>query len=166
MRITRFRGRKRPRITLATLKRPPLNVFIGTRYLGWLLRLYNGNLVPTVASYNAGETKIFEWIRKRGNLPVDHFIEAIPFRETRYYVKRVLGSAFAYNVLRGVKQPVFDVPRVFSAKLVVSPATGSAASTAGQRPDAKPGERSVNVSARRAEHADVANPEKPADANR
>lgn len=116
---TRFRGRKRPRITLATLKRPPLNVFIGTRYLGWLLRLYNGNLVPTVASYNAGETKIFEWIRKRGNLPVDHFIESIPFRETRYYVKRVLGSAFAYNVLRGVKQPVFDVPRVFSAKLVV-----------------------------------------------
>ena len=116
---TRFRGRKRPRITLATLKRPHLNVRIGTRYLGWLLQLYEGNLVPTVASYNAGETKIFEWIRKRGNLPVDHFIETIPFRETRYYVKRVLGSAFAYNVLRDVKQPVFDVPRVFSAKLVV-----------------------------------------------
>lgn len=115
----RFRGRKRPRITLATLKRPRLNVPIGTRYLGWLLRLYEGNLVVTVASYNAGETKIFEWIRKRGDLPVDHFIETIPFRETRYYVKRVLGSAFAYNVLRGAKQPVFDVPRVFSAKLVV-----------------------------------------------
>jgi len=115
----RFRGRKRPRITLETLKRPSLNVPIGTRYLGWLLRLYDGNLVPTVASYNAGETKIFEWIRKRGDLPVDHFIESIPFRETRHYVKRVLGSAFAYNVLRGAKQPVFDIPRVFSAKLVV-----------------------------------------------
>jgi soluble lytic murein transglycosylase len=115
----RFRGGRRPRITLATLKRPALNVPIGTRYLGWLLRLYEGNLVPTVASYNAGETKIFEWIRKRGDLPVDHFIEAIPFRETRYYVKRVLGSAYAYNVLRNTKQPVFDVPRVFSAKLVV-----------------------------------------------
>ena len=75
--------------------------------------------VLAVAAYNAGETKIAQWVRQRGHLPVDHFVETIPFRETRYYVKRVLGSAFAYNVLRGVKQPVFDVPRVFSAKLVV-----------------------------------------------
>jgi soluble lytic murein transglycosylase len=116
---TRFRGARRPRITLATLKRPALNVPIGTRYLGWLQKLYQGYLVPTVAAYNAGETKIFEWIRKRGDLPVDHFIEEIPFRETRYYVKRVLGSAFAYNTLQGAKEPVFDLPTVFSAHLVI-----------------------------------------------
>ncbi|MFH2009657.1 MAG: transglycosylase SLT domain-containing protein [bacterium] len=115
----RFRGKNRPTISLETLKRPGLNVPIGTRYLGWLLRLYDGNLVPTVASYNAGETKIFEWIRNRGSQPVDHFVEEIPFRETRNYVKRVLGSAFAYNVLTGAADPVFDVPRIFPPKLVV-----------------------------------------------
>jgi len=115
----RFRGRSRQPITAAALKRPERNVPIGTRYLGWLLRLYEGQMVLAVAAYNAGETKVFSWVRQRGNLPTDQFVETIPFRETRRYVKRVLGSAFAYAVLSNAPQPVFAIPTVLPPKLQV-----------------------------------------------
>jgi hypothetical protein len=115
----RFCGGDRRPLSRKALKRPERNVPIGTRYLGWLLRLFDGQVVLAVAAYNAGETRVFSWIQKRGRQPPDHFVEQIPFRETRRYVKRVLGSAFAYAVLDKVKDPLFEVPAVFPPKLMV-----------------------------------------------
>ncbi len=115
----RFRGSDRRPITAATLKRPGRNVPIGTRYLGWLHRQFEGQALLAVAAYNAGETRVFSWVRARGSQAPDHFAEEIPFRETRRYVKRVLGSAFAYAVLDGAPDPLFRIPAVFSPKLMV-----------------------------------------------
>ena len=115
----RFRAGPRGPINRAALKDPHRNVPIGAKYLGWLLRLFHGQLVLAVAAYNAGETKVFSWMQERGHLPVDRFVEEIPFRETRHYVKRVLGSAFAYAVLEGSTEPLFTAPEVFPPDLVV-----------------------------------------------
>ena len=45
------------------------------------------------------EGNVGKWLKTKGNLPTDMFVESIPFRETRHYVKRVLGTYQAYHLL-------------------------------------------------------------------
>ena len=56
------------------------------------------------------------WLRERGTLEVDEFLETIPYDETRNYTKRVLSSVFAYSWLYQRDQPVpalyFALPKV------------------------------------------------------
>jgi soluble lytic murein transglycosylase-like protein len=57
---------------------PRENIMAGARLLRELLDQHRGNLILTIASYNAGPTAV---ARHGGTVP--------PFRETRNYVKRV-----------------------------------------------------------------------------
>lgn len=59
---------------------PRQNIMAGARLLRELLDQHHGNLVLTIASYNAGPTAI----ARHGN-------RVPPFQETRKYVKRVTG---------------------------------------------------------------------------
>jgi soluble lytic murein transglycosylase len=85
----------------AQLRDPDTNVMIGTAYLGDLLKLWDGNFALACASYNAGEGAVKRWIRERGERELDEFVEEIPIRETRDYVKRVLTSFNAYRLTYG-----------------------------------------------------------------
>ncbi len=58
---------------------PQENVEGGVRYLRYLLDRYEGNLSLALAAYNSGETSVKRW----GTVP--------PFKETKDYVKKVLG---------------------------------------------------------------------------
>lgn len=80
---------------------PKTNLAIGSRYLHYLFDHFDNNAFLAVAGYNAGEGNVGKWIKRFGNRPTDEFIEHIPFRETRHYVKRVLGTYQAYRVVRG-----------------------------------------------------------------
>jgi soluble lytic murein transglycosylase len=81
---------------------PLSNLQIGTRYMEYLQERFEGNMFLAVAGYNAGEGNVEKWLRERGNKPTDEYIEDIPYRETRGYVKRVLGT---YQVYRTVYDP-------------------------------------------------------------
>ncbi|MCK5817873.1 MAG: transglycosylase SLT domain-containing protein [Psychromonas sp.] len=77
-----------------------INVELGSAYFAILLKRYNGNRVLATAAYNAGPQRVDRWKQgKKGRdsdpLPMDSWIEAIPYKETRDYVKNVL----AYNVI-------------------------------------------------------------------
>ncbi|MDP6934014.1 MAG: transglycosylase SLT domain-containing protein, partial [Myxococcota bacterium] len=78
---------------------PRTNLRIGSRYLSYLFEHYDGNPFMAVPAYNAGEGNVDRWLRDRGNRPTDEFVEDIPFRETRNYVKRVLGTYQTYHIL-------------------------------------------------------------------
>jgi soluble lytic murein transglycosylase len=80
---------------------PDLNVRLGARYLGDLVKEFNGALVPAIASYNAGKRSAKRWWDKRGDEPIEVFIEKIPYRETRNYVKKVLGYLREYRRIYG-----------------------------------------------------------------
>lgn len=88
---------------------PATNIACGTRYLGALLARYGGRAGLAIAAYNAGEAAVDRWLRERGDLPLDEFIEAIPFPETRGYTKRVLASYFTYAWLYDARAPIPDV---------------------------------------------------------
>jgi soluble lytic murein transglycosylase-like protein len=64
---------------------PRQNVLGGTRYLRVLANRFNGDLVLTVAAYNAGEGAI----KRYNGVP--------PYQETRRYVKRVLHHYYAFR---------------------------------------------------------------------
>lgn len=64
---------------------PRQNILGGTRYLRILANKFNGDLVLTVAAYNAGEGAV---MRYRG-VP--------PYAETRRYVQRVLRHYYAFR---------------------------------------------------------------------
>ena len=53
----------------------------------------------TFASYNAGPGNVSKWRKQLGGAPPEAFLEAIPFTETRHFVKRVLGNYGAYYSL-------------------------------------------------------------------
>ena len=64
---------------------PVENIEGGVKYIKELMGTFRGNIVHTVAAYNAGP----EAVRKYGGIP--------PYRETRSYVKKVLDYYRKYS---------------------------------------------------------------------
>jgi soluble lytic murein transglycosylase len=81
---------------------PETNVRLGTWYLAALFaRLDHPTLVA--AAYNGGPSSVVKWVHARGAEPLDQWIEEIPFRETRAYVKQVVADYFIYQELYGTE---------------------------------------------------------------
>ena len=78
------------------------NIRIGVRYVEQLMEQFSGNIVYTVASYNAGPLAVGGWIAQYRGQSQDEFVELIPYQETRQYVKRVLRSYREYVRLGGL----------------------------------------------------------------
>jgi soluble lytic murein transglycosylase len=83
----------------ARLTTPGLNIRLGARQLKTLLNQYDKNIPLAAAAYNAGGKNVNRWQKVLGALPQDEFIESIPFRETREYVKKVVTAMALYQRL-------------------------------------------------------------------
>jgi len=81
------------------LEDPVHSLRLGARYLKRMLERWDGNVVYALASYNAGPGNCSKWKKNKGNVPLETFIESIPFDETRDYVKMVLANYAAYRSL-------------------------------------------------------------------
>ncbi len=84
-----------------SLFQPTVNIKLGSRYLGHLHQLFNGDSMLSVGAYNGGPNAMKRWIR---NSPVfahdrDMFVEMIPYAQTRNYIKKVYGSFWNYSRL-------------------------------------------------------------------
>jgi soluble lytic murein transglycosylase len=95
------------RVPVETLYNPNINIDMGTDYLNYLMRQNDNNLVFATASYNAGYSRVKSWLPKQGQMPIDIWIETIPFKETREYVKAVLAYYQIYNIRMNQKHDVF-----------------------------------------------------------
>jgi len=82
------------------------NIRIGVRYVDQLLTQFSGNLVQTIAAYNAGPLVVGNWAATFRGRSEDEFVELIQYQETRQYVKRVLRSYKEYLRLAGQQKPV------------------------------------------------------------
>jgi soluble lytic murein transglycosylase len=74
------------------------NIELGAAYLGELSARFPEAPAAAIASYNAGPVAVAEWLADRGSAD-DVWVEAIPYEQTRHYVKRVLRSLHVYRVL-------------------------------------------------------------------
>ena len=72
------------------------NVLLGMHYLHRLLDKYK-DTVYTLSSYNAGMTPVNRWMKSFPDTDPMLFIDKIPWRETRNYVKLVLRNYFYYK---------------------------------------------------------------------
>lgn len=78
---------------------PEVSLWLGAAYLRQMLSRYHGNLVYALAAYNGGPGNVDKWRRRYEGRDLAGFIEAIPFYETRHYVRNVLGNYAAYRSL-------------------------------------------------------------------
>jgi soluble lytic murein transglycosylase len=81
------------------LREPQFNITLGADYFATTLRRVEGNLVLALAGYNAGPSRATRWRQQWPDLPMDEFIERIPFQETRLYVKLILRNLMLYERL-------------------------------------------------------------------
>ncbi len=86
--------------TTRSLTDPEINIRIGTAYFAdQVARL--GSVHAALAGYNAGPTRARRWSAEKPGLERDEWIDDIPFPETQFYVKRILGTAEDYRALYG-----------------------------------------------------------------
>jgi soluble lytic murein transglycosylase len=90
------------KITYSTrlLTDPESNIRLGANYFAEKIAEFGG-VHLALASYNAGEAAVRQWIAERPGLDVEEFIDDIPYPETQTYVKRILGTAEDYRRLYG-----------------------------------------------------------------
>ena len=80
---------------------PLVNIELGGWYLAALSERFGGQLPLIAAAYNAGPPSVVSWFRGRPSVETDVFVENIPFRETREYVKRLSEFYVVYGVVHG-----------------------------------------------------------------
>ena len=87
-------------LVTSQLFEPSSNIKIGTWYLGYLFRQFNG-LTLTIAAYNGGRSNVSQWQSQLSSRQGFDY-NRIPFPETRQFVQRVL---FAYQFYRWLYGP-------------------------------------------------------------
>lgn len=83
--------------TAEMLYSPDINIRFGCYYLNYLLNMYNGNLVNTVAAYNAGFNKVNLWLTTE-EYSLNGEVINPPISETRNYISKILTALKVYKV--------------------------------------------------------------------
>ncbi|MEN8197494.1 MAG: lytic transglycosylase domain-containing protein, partial [Pseudomonadota bacterium] len=86
---------------------PAYNLRLGTHHLARLMERFEGSYPLVLAAYNAGPHRVDSWLARHGDprktkdIDMVDWIEMIPFKETRNYVKLVLGNYAVYRTQLG-----------------------------------------------------------------
>ncbi len=85
---------------------PAYNATLGAAHLGDLVDNFGGSYVMTFAAYNAGASRVAQWVKQHGDprdpkVDVVDWIELIPFTETRNYVQRIMENLQVYRARLG-----------------------------------------------------------------
>lgn len=65
------------------------NIEIGTYYLSYLFKKYDGDETLAIAAYNAGQGRVDKWLSDPEISPDGEHLETIPFEETDNYIKKI-----------------------------------------------------------------------------
>lgn len=84
------------------LLEPYTNIQLGSGYLRMMMDQHSNNAVLATAAYNAGPGRVRKWLPEC-DMAADLWIETIPFKETREYVKNVLTYTVIYQEILGKK---------------------------------------------------------------
>jgi soluble lytic murein transglycosylase len=91
------------------LHQPQLNIQLGIAHLSQLLNYYNDNVVLATAAYNAGVGTVDQWLKDNHISDSLMWIEQIPYKETRDYVKNVLTYQAIYADRRANEKSFINI---------------------------------------------------------
>ena len=100
-----------PGFRVTHLSDPRVSIGYGSFYLQRLYKYYNGNFFLAVAAYNAGPTAVDRWL-KNFNGSTEEFVETIPYKETRRYVKKVIGYYANYLKIHKNADSLPSIPAI------------------------------------------------------
>ncbi|MFN3197860.1 MAG: transglycosylase SLT domain-containing protein [Bradymonadia bacterium] len=115
------RHRNAPTVEAPDLFDPAVNIDLGAWYLAALRDRFEGQVPLYVAAYNAGPKAVDQWldqlttafeIHGDAGVPIDLFVDRVPFRQARGYIKRFYRLYFMYRVLGGHGEPQRGLPTV------------------------------------------------------
>ena len=95
------------------------NLRLGAAFLKNMLRRYNGHQMLATAAYNAGPSRVRDWLPQSAAIDADAWVETIPFEETRDYVKNVMAYTAVYDHRLG-RRPVRLCQRMLSVTPLAS----------------------------------------------
>ena len=101
------------------------NIQLGVGYLKKVQDRYQGHPVLATAAYNAGPRNVKRWLPDNGSVAADIWIETVPFKETRDYLKRVLTYTVIYEQRLG-QQPKSLLERMTPISLPTTTASHTA----------------------------------------
>ena len=90
---------------------PEVNIAIGSFYLNWLVRYYNGNKNLAIAAYNAGLGNVNRWLADPEFSSDGLNLDVIPFRETYNYLHRVQRNQRIYVEILRIRNLIERVSR-------------------------------------------------------
>ncbi|MCB9520361.1 MAG: transglycosylase SLT domain-containing protein [Myxococcales bacterium] len=91
---------------------PAINIELGSMFIRTLADRFARHPCLVFGGYNGGQGNVNSWLRARGTLPLDEWVEAIPYDQTRNYVKGVTTNYWVYSWLyadRRVVRLPFDL---------------------------------------------------------
>jgi len=92
---------------------PGTSILLGGRHLSDHMKSFQRDegrqLGLALSAYNAGLTAAKRWSRKLTEKDVDEFVESIPYKETRNYVKLVYRNYQVYSYLQDGSEPPVEV---------------------------------------------------------
>lgn len=97
------------------LGEPEVNIGYGGFYLNKLLKYYGGNPYLAAAAYNGGPLNVNHWLESCKGCDTDEFVESIPFRETRRYVRQVMTNMAQYARIYDGKPALATLPKLPTA---------------------------------------------------
>jgi soluble lytic murein transglycosylase-like protein len=100
-----------PHYSPGALADPAVNLKYGTYYMSLLLNRFDGVYPMAIASYNGGPHNVSRWVRNHiGKIGLDAWVEQVQWKETRNYVKRVVGHYARYVELYGEPGSTLQLP--------------------------------------------------------
>jgi soluble lytic murein transglycosylase len=86
---------------------PDVNLRIAGQYVQRLMERF-GHPLLAAAAYNGGPKAVARWTQELNGAQIDEWVERIPFRETRNYVKAVGGAYASYALIYGGHRPALS----------------------------------------------------------
>ncbi|MBN1824208.1 MAG: lytic transglycosylase domain-containing protein [Endomicrobiales bacterium] len=86
------------------LEDPDTNIMIGIYYYSKLKKDFGGNKILALAAYNAGKSKVASWHIQNPLLSFE--VTDIPYKETRNYVKKIMGTYRWLKRLQAIKKKI------------------------------------------------------------
>ncbi len=88
-------GRERP--TYSEILDAENNILLGSSYLNRMLERFGGNQALAAAAYNAGPRRVDSWLPKTDPVSSDIWVDTLPYKETREYIRAVLAYSTIFD---------------------------------------------------------------------